>query len=151
MLTPHILLCTICGFSSCLAGKRAAVEYQWGSCYTDIEKWWKSLKGTTHRINMITVICVVVSLQALCVCVCVLSFLCLRGLSNHAKRDITGKCKKHTIHLNLLSWLVLLQSEIGLCLSLIVRLSCRSWDNKPWRPNTSLKSRKPRRENSCEL
>ena len=36
-----------------------------------------------------------------CVCVCVLSFFCLRGWSNHAKRDITGKCKKHTIHLNL--------------------------------------------------
>ena len=106
MLTPHILLCTICGFSSCLSGKRTAVEYQWGSCCTDIEKWWKSLKGTTHRINMITVICIVVSLQALCVCVCVcvyvcvLSFLCLRGWSKHAKRDIAGKYKKHTIHLS---------------------------------------------------
>ena len=45
--------------------------------------------------------CTVVSLQAMCVCVCVCSLLCLWGWSNHAKWNITGKYKKHTVHLNL--------------------------------------------------
>ena len=94
---PYILLCTIlCEFSPCLAGERSAAEYQWSLCYTYIEKWWKSLKGTTHRINMTTVMFTAVSLQA-CVCVCVCVCVCEACFGCESDQAILSETSEESI------------------------------------------------------